>query len=162
MIEGLLFLAGTVTWYVSGDSLKGIEEHLITVQSSDEQWASFTFYLGFERTVARQWSKKATNGEMYLHSEELFFHLEYFFGINTGLCLYGYHFLTSRVKVGPQWKESFSPEMPKLIWNFEHAWRCRIKTSSREDVGPGPWSYFAIMALVHFGACISSCWFFSL
>lgn len=41
--EGLLFLAGTVTWYVSGDSLKGIEEHLITVQSSDEQWASFTF-----------------------------------------------------------------------------------------------------------------------
>ncbi|KAJ6402937.1 hypothetical protein OIU85_028280 [Salix viminalis] len=28
---------GTVTWYVSGDSLKGIEEHLITVQSSDEQ-----------------------------------------------------------------------------------------------------------------------------
>lgn len=28
---------GTVTWYVSGDPLKGIEEHLITVQSSDEQ-----------------------------------------------------------------------------------------------------------------------------
>ncbi|CAK7329540.1 unnamed protein product [Dovyalis caffra] len=28
---------GTVTWYVSADSLKGVEEHLITVQNSDEQ-----------------------------------------------------------------------------------------------------------------------------
>lgn len=92
--------------------------------------------------VSHHWSKKATKGEMYLHSEELFFHPENSFVSILG-CFYGYHLLTRRVKVGPQWKESFSPEMPKLFWNFEHAWRRGIKTSARKDVGPGPWSYLA-------------------
>lgn len=50
---GSIFLAGTVTWYVSGDSLKGIEEHLITVQSSDEQWAFFFFTFDWD---LKRWS----------------------------------------------------------------------------------------------------------
>jgi len=37
MTERLSLLAGNVTWYVSADSVKGVEEHSITVRNSDEQ-----------------------------------------------------------------------------------------------------------------------------
>jgi tellurite resistance-related uncharacterized protein len=40
--QGLSLLAGNVTWYVSADSVEGVEEHSITVRNSDEQWAFFT------------------------------------------------------------------------------------------------------------------------
>lgn len=45
--------------------------------------------------VSHHWSKKATKGEMYLHSEELFFHPENSFVSILG-CFYGYHLLTRR------------------------------------------------------------------
>lgn len=37
ILHFLFVFAGTVTWYVNEDSVKCLEEHLINIQSSDEQ-----------------------------------------------------------------------------------------------------------------------------